>query len=75
MQNETLTGKVLSVRIHQKLEEELAEAMELAGIWNESDFVRQALVLRVREIKDAAQARKNNRTTVFTRRAKTEAGK
>ncbi len=57
MQSEPISFRTVFVRIPETMAKEIETAMHVAGIMKISDFTRQALVLRVREIQQTAQVR------------------
>lgn len=76
MQPEPVSGMVVTVRLPESLTIQTREAMKLAGVWRISDFIRQALVLRVREVHETARRRADAGMPIhFARRRKSEEAK
>jgi Arc/MetJ-type ribon-helix-helix transcriptional regulator len=73
--NETdeIAGESITVRLTDSMTKDIREAMKLTGVLKKSDFVRQAVVLRVQEVREASQARRAlsaTKTAMFARRAR-----
>jgi len=74
MQNEPVSGKALTIRFPESMVAEAEEAMKVSGVMKISDFVRQAVFLRIQEIKATVARRANLPQGVsFARRPKRKA--
>lgn len=74
-ESEELMGESITLRLPESMTKDLRVAMKLTGLMKKSEFVRQAVILRMREVREAAKAREvvsGTKTALFARRSRTK---